>query len=76
MEADNYLFIWTVYDNPKDYPGLFVARKSEARKGVVLHTHEVLTATTLQALREQIPAGLLRQPRHPLDEPHIVECWF
>jgi hypothetical protein len=76
MEMDNYLAIWTVYDNPKDFPGLFVARKSEARKGLVLHTHEVLTATTLEELRELIPTGLFCAPRDPSDEPQIVECWF
>jgi hypothetical protein len=73
---DNYLAVWTVYCSPKDFPGLFVARKSEARKGVVLHTHEVLTARTLQEVRDLIPAGLCCVPRAPSDEPHIVECWF
>jgi len=76
MEANNCLNVWTVYNSPRDYPGLFVARRSEARKGVVLHTHDVLIATTLEKLREQIPAGLHCMPRDPSDEPQIVECWF
>jgi hypothetical protein len=76
MEANKGLSVWTVYDNPADYPGLFVARRSEARAGMVLHTHEVLVAKTLQELREQIPAGLFCTPRDPSDEPQIVECWF
>ena len=76
MATDNYLSVWTVYDNPLDFPGLFVARKSVTHKGAVLHTHEVLTASTLQELRELIPPGLFCMPRDPSDEPQIVECWF
>lgn len=75
MEAEKYLAIWNVYFNPKDYPGLYVARKFLIKE-VDVPTLEVLTAPTLQELRDQLPWGLVPWPRHPSDPSICVESWF
>lgn len=76
MNQCGELTMWTVYDNPADLLGVFVARKSIATGAHVGPTEEVLMATTLQALRQQLPMGLYRIQRHPSDERQIVEVWL
>lgn len=66
------LELWTIYDNPKDYPGLFVARKFEYDKP----TKDYFTANSLEAIRELIPKNLTRLNRFEDDEPQIVEVWL
>lgn len=74
MSVQN-LEIWTVYDSPTDFPGLFVARKWLIKQEPVA-TEEAFTGPTLQSVRDQIPAGLHRIPRAPEDDLNIVESWL
>lgn len=76
METDNCLAIWTVYNSPEDYPGLFVVRKWLVTEGVETPTAEVFFADTLGAVRTLIPPGLVLVPRAELDDPVIVESWL
>jgi len=64
--------IWTIYDNPLDYPGLFVAREFNYDRA----TDKVLTDTTLDGLRRKLPPNLTCIKRYPSDNPHIVESWL
>jgi len=66
------LVIWVVYDNPTDYPDLFVVRKWINEQPL----EEVQTFQTLEEAREYIPDGLFRLPRLEVDAPVIVETWF
>lgn len=66
------LEIWTVYENPRDYPGMFVARKFILDKP----TDDVQVAPTLEGLRDRLPSGLTCLTRHPTDDPCIVETWL
>lgn len=75
MEAEKYLAIWHVYFNPEDFPGLYVARKFLVMEEPV-PTLEVITAPTLQELRDQLPWGLMLWPRDPSDPSICVESWF
>lgn len=75
MEADNCLIIWTVYDNPADYPGQFVARKWLVQQAPIA-TGELVTGATLQSVRDQLPSGLHCLPRTIMDDARIVECWL
>lgn len=68
--------VWTVYENPSDFPGMFVARKFEVARGSALATAEHHVAKTLEAVREKIPGMAHRMPRQPADDPCIVECWI
>lgn len=76
MNSGDYLAIWTVYNSPADYPGLFVARKFLIVEGNSCPTVTVLTAPSLDGLREQLPHGLTWMPRYEQDHPCIVECWL
>jgi hypothetical protein len=68
------LSIWTVYQNPSDYPGKFVARRSEITRDIT-HTNDMFVANTLEEIRALLPVGLHRIERYQLDDPVIVECW-
>lgn len=65
--------IWTVYNNPADWPGWYVARLSvnDQQRG------NLLLYRDLHALREEMmKRGLTCLTRHPTDDPVIVETWL
>lgn len=69
--------IWVVFSPPPfDLLNKYVARKHAISPGVVTLTEEVITADSLEELRERLPPGLHRMPRHPTDDPTILECWL
>lgn len=71
------LWIWTVYQNPSDFPGKFVVRASAILAGrVVMDPEATCVVETLEEARRAIPPGLYRQPRQRLDDPCIVEVWL
>lgn len=66
------LTMWVVYNSPKDFPGLYVARKWVKNAP----TSELVSAESLDEVRKQIPQGLMRVPRDTRDDPVIVETWI
>ena len=73
--------MWTVYDHPTDYPDCFVARKFLITSGGgAWATNEIVTATTLAAIRKAVQAVMPHVvdcfPRDESDDPKIVECWL
>jgi len=70
------LQLWTIYENPKDYPGLFVARKFLISNGKSNATRHVLTHTTLIGIRALIPPYLYCIGRELNDDPCIIESWL
>lgn len=67
------LGIWTIYENPKDFPGKFVARYFVGTKP----TSAFLTADSIDPLREHMMRlGLVHISRQPGDEPQIREIWL
>ena len=74
--ANDRLNIWTVYDHPRDQPDVFVARRFEIGHEHAGPTGDVLTAPTLEELREKLPAGLVCITRQDGDDPAIVESWL
>lgn len=70
------LSIWNVYDHPSDFPEGFLARRAEISPGWVQHTNDILTAETLQDLRDLLPYGLTMLPRNENEDPVIVEVWL
>jgi hypothetical protein len=66
------LQLWTVYENPRDYPGKFVARLFLNDEPTQIHH----VAATLWQLLEMIPENLVRIPRDPQDDPCILEVWI
>lgn len=75
--VERALTMFCVYAYPAEYPLHWVVRRC-----FVLETGEVRwdvlprLAPDLEQARELVPAGLFCQPRHPGDEPHIIEAWF
>jgi hypothetical protein len=69
---------WTVYFDPKDYPGKYAVRRFRIGEvsAKVKPTSDVYVADTLESARAHIPFGLLRFPRYPHDDSVIVECWM
>lgn len=78
MSADDELALYTVYNNPKDYPGCFVARRSVVLRSGLLRVDRIPHAvcSTLEEVRAALPPGLDRLERAPNDDPVIVEVWM
>jgi hypothetical protein len=66
--------LWTVYDSPKDYRGLFVARKFT----LAGPTPSVISSEDLGAIRDTLARMGLLVPmaRSPEDDPVIIETWI
>lgn len=70
------LSIWTITENPADFPGQFVARRFIIAKRAYAVTTDYHVADTLDAVRGMLPAHLVRLPRDPSDQALIVESWI
>lgn len=71
------LAIYTIFNNPTDYPGKMVVRKFTAIAGKVIPSAEPLCiCDTLQECRAQIPQGLILTARSPEDDHAIIESWL
>lgn len=72
------LELWTIYNNPSDCPGEFVARKWVVILGSNQPhaTNVTVKSKTLAKVRRKLPPGLVRMPRDPSDDPGIVESWM
>jgi hypothetical protein len=78
-EYDDVLHQWVVYDNPTDYPGMFVAREWIIGRGT-MRPSEVTPYVDpyLENVRRFIAAvapGSFCITRSPEDDPTIVETW-
>ena len=70
------LAIYTIYENPKDYPGLFVVRRWEIMPGSVQVSRWVRTALTINQARALLPYGVVCLPRNTEDDPSLVGSWI
>ena len=66
------LDFWAIYENPDDFPALFVARKFEW----AVQTDIIFCGSTLGAVRRQLPMGLSYRPRGFAEDPKIIESWM
>lgn len=74
---EDILTIWTVYENPRDYPGKFVVRAYDVcAGGAVAARLECTVRDSLDEARAAVPAGLYWMNRNPVDDPTIVETWL
>jgi hypothetical protein len=78
-ERDHFK-IFTVFENPSDYPGKFVIRESRiTTAGALLAPMPLAICDTLEQARASIAEhhpGLIRMHRMPGDDPVIVEVWL
>lgn len=70
------LNIWTITDNPSDFPGKFVARRHVVGGASAHPTDQHFVADTLAEIRAALPSGLICIARGPEDDPVIVESWI
>jgi hypothetical protein len=72
------LAMWTVYDNPTDYPGKFVARRFDVDKDGPKPSASIIVMDDLEKLRDvlQFELGLVKVMRNEGDDPKIVETWL
>lgn len=71
------LLLFVVTDHPKDFPDKFVVRMFNVMSGECAATSYYETYDTIQQVREKMSMhGLIRLPRHPEDDPVIVETWI
>jgi hypothetical protein len=67
------LTMWTIYDQPKDFPGQIVARRHDVPGGPTDHK----MGGDLDMLRDVFRgAGLVRVNRAKNDDVKIVETWI
>lgn len=77
METRDVLSIWTITKNPRDAPGMFVARRHVIEGGGSHPTTEAYTSDDIEPLRAMFrERGLALIPRDPKDDPVIVESWI
>lgn len=67
------LDMWTIYDKPKDYPDVFVARRFILDQA----TKDMFIGRTLDEIRQPFQlAGFACMKRAETDDPVIVETWL
>jgi hypothetical protein len=66
-----------VYESPSDFPGKYVARLCDLRKGQLRLTEIAAVASSLDEIRKRIPVNQMYPvPRLEGDDPCIVETWI
>jgi len=66
----------SIYFNPKDFPGKYVARVFDIRPGAVHATRYIMVDENLEEMRRSIPTGFSCMNRTPEDDPELLEVWF
>jgi hypothetical protein len=69
--------IYTIYESPKDYPGMYVVRRYfvDAR-GPVADVKPLVVTKDLEKARGALPVGVYPLGRQPDDDPVILESWI
>lgn len=63
----------TVYENPRDFPGKWVARLFDLKRPTPI----MAIAGSYEELLQTMPSsGMIRMPRRPDDDPVIREVWL
>ena len=70
-----HLSIWVIYDHPTDYPNSFVARRWECANLPHATTDTIAENKLVDLRNEFMRRGLVIIPRHPHDDPKILETW-
>ena len=71
--------LWVVSDHPSDFPQHFVARRWDYVQGQWQPTDDLIMSLYLERLRDRLchdKKVLSRLPRHPNDEPQVLETWM
>jgi hypothetical protein len=75
--ASENLSMWAVYDHPKDFPNMFVAREFLVGLGHVWPTQNLIQSKTPSVIRRRmLDMGMICLVRDPDDDPVILEVWL
>ncbi len=74
LPGENLVF-WVVTHDTADHGDKYVVRRQVAKADEVLFERSCEVSDTLEEAREKIPSDKCRLPRHPKDDPVIVESW-
>lgn len=78
-DAEQPLVMYTIYNNPEDFPGLFVCRRWFLFKDGAGPRAEIApfaVSEDLEGLRQELPPRLHCLARNDGDDPVIVETWL
>jgi hypothetical protein len=77
-QEEPFMSVWTIYYNPRDFPGKYVARRHDIFRNRTepQASSEYFMADTLDEIRSLIPFGLACLSRSDGDEPQILETWL
>lgn len=83
------LFVYTIYERPRDYPQGYVVRKWRILSGKMMDAGVHSKTATLEEARKSLPPGLTNLGRDikagetpdgkaiiQVDQPQIVETWI
>jgi hypothetical protein len=75
------LAFYTVYENPSDYPGKFVVRRSIVRPGAngsesITDQDPIIVCESIDLAHQAIPEYCFNIGRMQADDPVIVEVWL
>lgn len=71
------LTLYTVYDSPRDAPGLIVVRAHRVDNGHCTPSQDALQFLDLTEARMHLHRlGLFNMGRHERDDPAILETWI
>lgn len=77
MIEGNRLWMFVIYDHPKDFPDEFVCRRCYPENGHVVFELDLFArGKTLESVRDQVPPGQVRFGRQEGDDPVILETWL
>jgi hypothetical protein len=72
-----FLPMFVVYDHPRDYPNVYVARAHLTGKGRAEPTPFAIMDGSLDTIQTTMEAlGLVKLDRSPQDDPVILETWI
>ena len=76
-DKQKVLGVWAVYDHPKDFPDVFIARLWLVTGDGSTATTMRLESPTVEPIREKLAhEGRVKMDRSKFDDPCIVEIWL
>jgi len=67
--------MYTIFQGPADYPGMFVLRKFLILPAKIYPAEILCIGDSLDVVREHVPYGAYNLGRMPEDDPTVVETW-
>ncbi len=70
------LSIYTIFNNPLDYPNKVVVRQFKIKAGKIGVTDNIVLCDSVEEARNKIPKNLSVLMRSPNDHTSVVESWI